>query len=468
MATDNNFKKLANGIQLVPNATTEIAAPGDIDYSTDTGKFNFWGSGGASPGVTESGAQTLTNKTITVTGNTIVGTVNTVAQFDATTGALESSSVSNTVLGYLTGVTSNIQTQLNSKQSFLTFSDSLVNTSGTVTLVNDTPTPGVSSYYGTNGSSVLGYYPLSGATGSVTSVAMTVPSFLSVSGSPITTSGTFAVTLSGTALPIANGGTNATSATSAYNNLSPMTTTGDMEYEVSAGVAGRLGIGSSGQVLTVSSGVPSWQTFTALTNPMTSTGDLIYSSNGSGTPTRLPIGTSGQVLEVAAGIPSWVTQGSAENPGVVKMYAGTSIPSGYFLCDGTAYSRTTYAALFTAIATNYGNGDGSTTFNVPDFRGLFPRGVDNGAGNDPDSASRTAVNGGNSGDNIGSYQANQNLSHTHSASFTFYDGSAGSADGVGGSANQGSNPKTQTVSVSADGGNQSNPNNLYINFIIKQ
>lgn len=53
----------------------------------------------------------------------------------------------------------------------------------------------------------------SGATGTVSSVAMTVPSFLSVSGSPITTSGTLAVTLSGTALPVANGGTGQTSYT---------------------------------------------------------------------------------------------------------------------------------------------------------------------------------------------------------------------------------------------------------------
>jgi len=52
-----------------------------------------------------------------------------------------------------------------------------------------------------------------GASGSVTSVAMTVPTFLSVSGSPITTSGTLAVTLSGTALPVANGGTGVTSST---------------------------------------------------------------------------------------------------------------------------------------------------------------------------------------------------------------------------------------------------------------
>lgn len=60
-----------------------------------------------------------------------------------------------------------------------------------------------------------------GGGGTVTSVAMTVPAFLSVAGSPVTTSGTLALTFSGTAIPIANGGTGATTATSAFNNLAP-------------------------------------------------------------------------------------------------------------------------------------------------------------------------------------------------------------------------------------------------------
>ena len=59
-----------------------------------------------------------------------------------------------------------------------------------------------------------------GGSGTVTSVAASVPAFLSVAGSPITTSGTLAITYSGTALPIANGGTNATSESAARANLS--------------------------------------------------------------------------------------------------------------------------------------------------------------------------------------------------------------------------------------------------------
>lgn len=56
-------------------------------------------------------------------------------------------------------------------------------------------------------------------------------------------------------------------------------------------------------------------------------------------------------------------------PGVVMDFGGTSAPSGWLECDGSAVSRTTYAPLFAAISSNYGVGDGSSTFNLPDFRG---------------------------------------------------------------------------------------------------
>ena len=61
-------------------------------------------------------------------------------------------------------------------------------------------------------------------------------------------------------------------------------------------------------------------------------------------------------------------------------YAGTNAPSGWMLCFGQAISRTTYAALFAAIGTTYGAGDGSTTFNLPDARGRVTAGKDNMGG----------------------------------------------------------------------------------------
>lgn len=86
--------------------------------------------------------------------------------------------------------------------------------------------------------------------------------------------------------------------------------------------------------------------------------------------------------------------------GTVLEFAASTPPSGYLLCNGSAVSRTTYAALFSLISTTFGAGDGSTTFNLPDRRGVTARGVDSGRGLD---AGRT----------LGSYQADAFGSHGH-------------------------------------------------------
>jgi len=69
-----------------------------------------------------------------------------------------------------------------------------------------------------------------------------------------------------------------------------------------------------------------------------------------------------------------------EMPGVVKMYAATTVPTGYLLCNGQAVSRTTYADLFAVIGETWGAGDSSTTFNVPDLVGAAPTGVGTSTG----------------------------------------------------------------------------------------
>lgn len=95
----------------------------------------------------------------------------------------------------------------------------------------------------------------------------------------------------------------------------------------------------------------------------------------------------------------WRVFGSTPS-GIVEWFAGSAAPAGYLKCNGAAVSRTTYADLFAAIGTTYGVGDGSTTFNVPDVRGEFIRGFDDGRGVD---AGRT----------IGSTQTDDFKSHTH-------------------------------------------------------
>lgn len=189
---------------------------------------------------------------------------------------------------------------------------------------------------------------------------------------------------------------------------------------------------------------------------------------------------------------NWTTFGFAEASAVptgsMQMFAGASAPTGYLICDGAAVSRTTYANLFAVLGTAWGEGDGSTTFHLPDMRGRVPRGVDSGAGRDPDAAGRTASNtNGNTGDNVGSVQADQFDSHTHTNtphthttaphdhSYTTAQFTNGGT-GVAGYANQAvgatTGPATVTVnsaSVAIDpaGGNETRMKNANVNFIIK-
>jgi hypothetical protein len=76
-------------------------------------------------------------------------------------------------------------------------------------------------------------------------------------------------------------------------------------------------------------------------------------------------------------------------------HAGTTAPPGFLACNGAAVSRTTYAALFAVIGTTYGAGDGSTTFNLPDCRGLVFVGA--GAHGTMTRANGSAYNGGSVG-----------------------------------------------------------------------
>lgn len=97
------------------------------------------------------------------------------------------------------------------------------------------------------------------------------------------------------------------------------------------------------------------------------------------------------VLQKAGGMPV----------GVVLPYGGGGVPDGYLPCQGAEVSRTAYAALFETIGTTFGEGDGSTTFNVPDTRGVVLRGVDDGRGLD-------------AGRELGTYQGDEIKSHSHS------------------------------------------------------
>jgi microcystin-dependent protein len=110
-----------------------------------------------------------------------------------------------------------------------------------------------------------------------------------------------------------------------------------------------------------------------------------------------------QVASVTAG---------AMPAGCLTPYAGASAPTGWLLCYGQAVSRTTYAALFSAIGTTYGSGDGSTTFNLPDLRGRVAAGVDNMGGSAQNRI--TSAVSGITGTTLGAAGGDQRLdAHTH-------------------------------------------------------
>jgi hypothetical protein len=159
--------------------------------------------------------------------------------------------------------------------------------------------------------------------------------------------------------------------------------------------------------------------------------------------------------------------------GCVLPYAGTTAPEGWLLCDGSAVSRTDYAGLFAVLGSTHGQGDGSTTFHIPDLRGRFVRGVDGAANRDPDKATRTAANtGGNTGNNVGSVQDDAMQGHRlHTGSFV---GSAsGGVDGFYRAGSTGTTfPPTQTFQSDGVNGtprvsSESRGKNINLNHIIK-
>jgi|JI10StandDraft_1071094.scaffolds.fasta_scaffold157308_2 microcystin-dependent protein len=172
-----------------------------------------------------------------------------------------------------------------------------------------------------------------------------------------------------------------------------------------------------------------------------------------------------QLLTISSGsIPS----------GIVLPFTGLVAPLGFLLCHGQEVNRTTYANLFAVLGTSHGHGDGLSTFNLPDYRGVFLRGADLGKGLDPDAPSRQpSATGGNAGDNIGSYQSNAIEDHAHL--YNAYSENTSlkgiqSLDGVSNNLNP--NYKTKGITPSESNpniviSNDTRPKNISVNYIIK-
>lgn len=104
-----------------------------------------------------------------------------------------------------------------------------------------------------------------------------------------------------------------------------------------------------------------------------------------GTPTApsAPAGTNTTQLATTAFVQAATDSIVTVAPGTVFFVAGTNAPARSLKANGAAVSRTAYSELFAAIGTVYGAGNGSTTFNLPDMRGEFIRGLDDDRGVDP-------------------------------------------------------------------------------------
>lgn len=153
-------------------------------------------------------------------------------------------------------------------------------------------------------------------------------------------------------------------------------------------------------------------------------------------------------------------------PGTIAFWPGPVIPTGWLECNGSSVLRATYPALFAAIGTTYGAGDGSTTFLLPETRGEFPRFYDNGRGVDPGRA-------------FGSAQAQEIQSHAHGVTdpghgHLYSGGEQLGGFAIGGSGIASSAPGTKAttqsttgITVNAAGGAETRPRNVAFFGIIK-
>lgn len=158
--------------------------------------------------------------------------------------------------------------------------------------------------------------------------------------------------------------------------------------------------------------------------------------------------------------------------GTIIPYAGDINPAnmsilakaGWLLCDGRTISREEFKSLFFVTGDIHGAGDFVSTFNLPDYRGRFLRGTDQGVGRDPDASSRQApANGGRSGDNVGSIQGDSFRAHSHGTIQMIGDNNVDGVDSVTRKSGEHHNEPRRT---SEEGGRENRPINAAVAWLI--
>jgi len=172
--------------------------------------------------------------------------------------------------------------------------------------------------------------------------------------------------------------------------------------------------------------------------------------------------------------------------GMIMAFAGPAenIPAGWLLCDGSEVSRSTYSNLYNAIGVSWGTGNNTTTFNLPDLRGMFLRGVaGSDLSGDPDANIRVSRydNGGNTGNNVGSYQGDaiRNITGTMSpvrgeqanpsvhATSGVFESTNTNVNGGARTETRGASTVTFDASRVVPVGSDNRPKNVYVTYIIK-
>ncbi len=147
-------------------------------------------------------------------------------------------------------------------------------------------------------------------------------------------------------------------------------------------------------------------------------------------------------------------------PGTIIAYGGKVAPAGWLVCNGQSYAQALYPALF--AVTNTAFGAAGASFNVPDLRGRFLRGWDNGAKRDPEALNRTAMSaGGPTNDSIGSVQLDEFKSHIHQSTTSYWDKGNDTSSGAW------ERTSDYLANTTAAGGTETRPINAYVNYIIK-